>query len=404
MPNKYWKTLTIYALLFVLASCGGSSNSGGPDSGDPTPPPSTTVEYIAVDAFPNLQFEQPLALLQAPGDHSRWYIVERRGRVLSFDNDANTSTTDTLIDLRNFVDSGPQEAGMLGMAFHPNFANNGEVFLSYTIDSGGLTSVITRYDTNTGFESPVLSISQDFGNHNGGHLAFGQDGFLYAGFGDGGSGDDPNNRAQDTTNLHGSIIRLDVDSDSPYAIPVDNPFAGNNECMQGFGSAPCAEIYAWGLRNPWRWSIDSTGTLWVGDVGQGRYEEINRVYIGENYGWRIREGAHCNIPASGCDSSGLTDPCYEYAHGDGNGRSVTGGYIYNGQLLDAGEQDGRYIFGDFISGKVWSLNTASLSTNPEMITELLDTGASISSFGIDQAGEIYFLDYSGGKIYRVEID
>ncbi|HEY5623782.1 MAG TPA: PQQ-dependent sugar dehydrogenase [Gammaproteobacteria bacterium] len=348
-----------------------------------------------------MSFDQPLLMLQAPGASSTWYVVERAGVVRAFDNDPAVTESRVFVDLRAIVDSGPGEAGLLGMAFHPDFAVNGRVFLSFTIDGAPLVSRIERFTSNDAgltldpaTRTLVLSIAQDFGNHNGGHLAFGPDGYLYAGFGDGGSGGDPNSRAQTTTSLLGSIIRIDVDGGAPYGIPADNPFAGNAPCPTGFGLAACPEIFAYGLRNPWRWSFDSlTGEICAGDVGQGSFEEIDRIASGNNYGWSIREGANC-FGANSCPTAGLTDPIHEYGRDDG--ASVTGGYVYRGSSLAA--LTGRYVFADFISGRIWSIDAAAQSL---VASELLfDADFNISSFGMSNAGELFVIDY-GGSLYQI---
>mgnify|MGYP001820650689 FL=1 len=390
-------------LMLTLAACGGGG--GGQASQPPptgTPPPTPAPPAVTVEAaFPALSFESPVALLQAPGDDSRWFVVEQAGTVRVFDNDPAADTTAVFADITPLV-SFSGEAGLLGLAFAPDFATSGEVFLSYTGRPGGaLTSVVARYRSLDGGRTldgstaeVLLEVIQDFGNHNGGQIAFGPDGLLYLGLGDGGSGNDPNNRAQDTTNLLGAMLRIDVDSGSPYGIPPDNPFAGNAPCTQGFGGAPCPEIFAWGLRNPWRWSFDrETGRLWAGDVGQSDREEIDVVRRGRNYGWRIREGARChdNVQPD-CDPTGLTDPFWDY--GRSQGRSVTGGYVYRGDEVAA--LVGAYVFGDFVSGRIWAIPTDG--SGPA--AELTASGLLIAAFGEDAAGEIYVVDYRGG-LYRL---
>jgi len=293
--------------------------------------------------------------------------------------------------------------GLLGMAFHPDFANNGEVFLSYT--QAGPVSYVSRFFSLDGgitldssSEQPLIVMPQDFGNHNGGNIAFGPDGFLYIGFGDGGSANDPNNRAQDNSNLLGAMIRIDVDAGVPYGIPPDNPFVGSPLCSQGFGAGQCPEIHAFGLRNPWRWSFDSqNGDLWLGDVGQGAWEEVDIIVAGGNYGWRLREGAHCNPNRNdpNCNSNVLIDPVAEYDHTVG--RSITGGYVYRGNAI--ANLSGSYVYADFGSGRIFRA-FASGQGNFDS-EELLDTGFAISSFAQDDDGELYFLDYGAGGIHRI---
>ena len=289
------------------------------------------------------------------------------------------------------------------MAFHPDFASNGKVFLSYT--NAALESVVSRFTVDaTGNLDPaseeiLLTVQQPFGNHNGGNIIFGPDGFLYVGFGDGGGGGDPEENAQDTSNLLGSIVRIDVDGAGEYTIPGDNPFAGNTECRQGFSSAgniDCPEIFAWGFRNPWRFSFDSeTGELWAGDVGQGSWEEIDRVEMSENYGWDEREGAHCFEPPTVCSTANV-DPVTEYAN-TGDDSSITGGYVYRGSAIP--DLAGFYVFGDFGSGRLRAVPADSeQGVEPE---ELADTGLAIASFAEDAAGELYVIDISNGTLHQV---
>jgi glucose/arabinose dehydrogenase len=384
----------------MLAACGGGSSNdlGG---SNPPPPPPADPEIELEQAFAALPpFDQPLLMLQAPGDATRWYVVERRGVIRSFENDASVSTRGTVIDLTGVVESGPQEAGLLGMAFHPGFAQNGDAFLSFT--RPGLVSYVSRFHSDDGgltldpgSEEVVLTVVQPFNNHNGGNIAFGPDGYLYIGFGDGGSGNDPDDHAQNTSDLLGDMLRIDVDGGSPFAIPPDNPFAGNPACSQGFGLVDCPEIFAWGLRNPWRWSFDAdTGELWAGDVGQDEWEEIDVIELGGNYGWRVREGAHCNIPAN-CSATGLIDPVVEYDHT--LGVSVTGGYVYRGQEM--ADFAGVYFYADFGSGRIWGLFDDG--SGGREARELADTDLSIATFAQDLNGELYVLDFGGGTIFRI---
>jgi len=347
----------------------------------------------------------PTSLVQAPNDASRWFAIEKAGRIVVFDNDTVNAMGASFLDISDLVDSGPNEAGLLGIAFHPDFANNGEVFVSYTAPAAPLISTISRFtsfDNNQTLdpmsEEIILTVIQPFGNHNGGDIAFGPNGFLYAGFGDGGSGGDPNGNGQNTSTLLGSMIRIDVNIAVGYDIPPDNPFAAGQPCLQGSnaGVSSCPEIYAWGFRNPWRFSFDSmTGELWVGDVGQGEWEEVDRVELGENYGWNTREGANCYPPGSSCDSTGLTDPITEYDHG--LGFSITGGYVYRGSAIP--DLVGQYVFGDYGSGRLWAVPSDSpIGTVP---IEVADTSHSISAFGEGVDGELYFFDYGSGTIHQI---
>ena len=398
------KLLAIMMAALLQAACGGGSNGGAiAPSPPPPPPPPVGDPQIAVErAFSQIAFADPVSMVQPPGDNTRWYVVEQAGVVRVFDNDPNVGPAEVaeFIDIRGRVTFGG-ERGLLGMAFHPDYASNGEVYLSYT---GGatLTSFVSRFvvDSSTGALDPasetiVLAVPQEASNHNGGDLAFGPDGYLYVGFGDGGGGGDPNERGQDTTYILGSMVRLDVDSASPYAIPPGNPFATNSNCVNGFGASPCPEIYAWGFRNPWRFSFDSqTGDLWLGDVGQGAWEEVNRVEAGMNYGWDEREGAHCFEPATGCSLNNV-DPITEYANA-GDNVAVTGGYAYRGTAV--ADLTGYYVFGDFGSGRIFGIPADS--AQGVVPAELVDTALNISSFAEDANGELYVLNLNG-NVWRI---
>lgn len=398
------RTVFLAMSLLGLAACGSGDGDGF--TPPPPPPPPVGADIATQRVFTQLlAFNQPLAMIQQPNNDTRWFVVQRGGVIYTFPNDPNVMPADVSVfaNLSGFVNSAPGEAGLLGVAFHPDFINNGEVYVSYTSPSGGLQSRVSRFlsqggnppTLNTVNEAVLLTLQQPFNNHNGGQLAFGPDGFLYVGFGDGGSGGDPNNNAQNTTNLFGTIIRIDVDNGAPYAIPPNNPFAGNDQCLTGSGGDDCAEIFAWGFRNPWRWSFDSlNGNLWVGDVGQNNWEEIDRVELGLNYGWRVREGAHCFNPASGC-ATNFEDPITEYSHALGN--SVTGGYVYRGMAI--ADLVGTYVFGDFGTGRIFGV--AANSAKGVVAEELLDSPHNISSFAEDLDGELYVLDYGNGFIYQI---
>jgi glucose/arabinose dehydrogenase len=348
--------------------------------------------------FPGLTFSAPVALLQAPHDTSRWFVVEQAGTVRVFANQPGVATSSVFVALPGVTSGG--ETGLLGMAFHPRFPANPRVYLSYTTTvAGALQSRISELTTpdggatlDPGSERVLLRVNQPFGNHKGGQVAFGPDGFLYAGFGDGGSGGDPLDNGQTLTTLLGKMLRIDVDGGSPYAIPggaAGNPFAGSATCGgTGSGASSCPEIFAWGFRNPWRWSFDrQTGQLWVGDVGQDAWEEIDVVVRGADYGWRFREGAHCFAPATGCPTAGLVDPVSEYDHSQGS--AVTGGYVYRGSALPG--LVGRYVFGDFGSGRIWMADPSGSRTPIPLAT----TPHAISSFAEGNDGELYVVDYTG---------
>ncbi|HEU4617919.1 MAG TPA: PQQ-dependent sugar dehydrogenase [Gammaproteobacteria bacterium] len=412
-----------FGLVSLLAAChgGGSSRPSAPPPSvagglDARPsnaaclaPPrdAGTGAAIALErAFPDLTFDQPVAMLEAPGDSSRWYLVERPGRVEVFANDPSTRTASTFIDLRSRVDASG-EGGLLGFAFDPDYAANGRVFMSWTETGAPLVSVIGSFTATAdgaaldpSSEQTVLRLNQPFTNHNGGNVAFGPDGLLYIGFGDGGSGGDPFGYAQNTKNFLGAMLRLDVRAASPYAIPSDNPFAGNPMCPAdpNGSTTDCPEIYAWGFRNPWRWSFDpSTGELWVGDVGQNAWEEVDRVERGGNYGWDCMEGTHpYSDPAPSCAAAtGLIPPVAEYSHSEGN--SITGGYVYRGTAVPG--LVGSYLFADYGSGRIWRL--AGDGTGGRMPEELLDTAHSIASFAEGGDGELYVLDIADGGVYKI---
>ena len=393
--------LHLFLVTLTLQACGdaGTEPNALPPVPPPQPPPPLSV--VIEPVFTQLSFSSPVAMMQSPGDDTRWYVVEQRGIVRVFDHDVNVASSSVYLDIDSRVDSSANEAGLLGMAFHPDFQNNGQVFLSYT-RGGPLTSVVSRFtvDPNSGLPDPasefiVLTVPQPFGNHNGGNLAFGPGGNLYIGFGDGGGGGDPEENGQDTHNILGAIVRVDVDGAPPYAIPIDNPFATNSQCMAGFGTMDCPEIYAWGLRNPWRFSFDlQNGDLWVADVGQGSWEEVDRVGLGLNYGWDEREGAHCFEPANGCSLNNV-DPITEYDHSVG--QSITGGYVYRGSRIPA--LQGIYIFGDFVSGRIWGIPADS--EQGVVADELMHTSLGISSFAQSPDGEIYVIDYGAGEIHQI---
>ena len=367
-----------------------------------------SVEIELVRVFGSLNFAQPLAMLQAPGDSSRWFVLEKTGRVRIFDADSSTTSfLPDFIDLAAITNlNTSSEGGLLGMAFHPDYQANGEVFLSWT-EGTPMISVVARFDVNAGGQTldagtrqDLIRLEQDFSNHNGGNIAFGPDGYLYIGFGDGGSGGDPLGRAQETRNLLGAMLRIDVDGAVPYAIPGDNPFAGNAICPADPDVLidDCPEIFAWGLRNPWRFSFDSsTGDLWLGDVGQGAWEEIDLIERGGNYGWNCREGASDFIsPAPSCGlATGLIDPVHDYPRSDGV--SVTGGYVYRGTGIPV--LVGSYLFADYGSGRLWRLVDDGAGGLTDEL--LIETGLAVSSFGRGNDGELYVVDIAGGGLHRI---
>jgi uncharacterized repeat protein (TIGR03806 family) len=410
------------ATILLLAACSGGSSGdseppppvspGGGLDERPTnttciapPRPGTTTSVRLTRRFPALSFTSPVLALQAPADATRWFVVERGGRVLTFASSDDTTVATTFLDITPRVTSGG-ERGLLGMAFDPQFATNGLAYLNYTRGGAALQTVISRFASVDGgltldpnSEEILLTIDQPYSNHNGGNLSFGPDGLLYAGMGDGGSAGDPQDNAQNPARLLGKMLRIDVSGATGYAVPDDNIYADQPPCATGTGATACPEIYALGFRNPWRFSFDrDTGELWLGDVGQGDWEEIDRVVAGGNYGWRFREGAHCFEPATGCpttrDGTPLIDPVAEY--GRDLGASVTGGYVYRGAANPG--LIGRYVFGDYVSGQLFAHDPGSDSLGPAVLGE---TGLLIASFAEDAAGELYVVDFDG-SLYRME--
>jgi glucose/arabinose dehydrogenase len=342
-------------------------------------------------------FASPILLTNAGDGSHRIFIVEQAGRVRTL---AGGPAGTPFLDVSSLVLSGG-ERGLLGLAFHPSFETNGKLYVNYTRKGDGAT-VIEEYrvtgDPNnvdeTATRRPILAIAQPYANHNGGHLAFGRDGFLYIGMGDGGSGGDPQDRAQNINAYHGKMLRIDVNGTSTgkaYRVPSTNPYVGKNGLD---------EAWAIGLRNPWRWSFDRiTGDLWIADVGQSSWEEVNRSTAssgagkGKNYGWDDMEGRHCFEPKTGCATAGRILPLVEFAHsvsGDDN-CSVTGGYVYHG--LRYPKLTGGYFYGDFCSGRIWTVS--STATAPATGVELLNTSLNIVSFGESERGELYVVAQNG---------
>jgi len=365
--------------------------------------PLLSILFLVPALAQDIAFEQFATGLQSPvaithaGD-SRLFVVQQGGTIVIHDGTRVLPTP--FLDIRSLVLSGG-ERGLLGLAFHPRYAENGFFYVNYTETSGPGTTVIARYQvspTDPNRANPqsakvLLRVSQPFANHNGGQLQFGPDGYLYIGLGDGGSGGDPGNRAQDPATHLGKMLRIDVDNGDPYAVPGSNPFLGR----PGYFVA----IWALGLRNPWRFSFDRvTGDLWIADVGQGLWEEINfqpaTSIGGENYGWKKMEGTHCFSPSSGCNDGTLVLPVIEYGH-TGGACSVTGGYVYRGARYPL--LHGTYLYGDFCNGVVWG---ATRSSSGAVSTRVLaDTSFSISTFGEDVNGEVYVADYDTGRIYHI---
>ncbi|MFN8492802.1 MAG: PQQ-dependent sugar dehydrogenase [Caldilineaceae bacterium] len=349
--------------------------------------------------FSNLK--QPTFVTNAGDGSGRFFVLERVGRIHVY-ADPNTDGQ-TFLDIADRVGTAGAEQGLLGLAFPPNFRTTGYFFINYTNKDGD--TVIARYKVsddpnraNRDSEFVVLFLDQPAPNHNGGMLAFGPDGYLWIGVGDGGGANDTFHNGQNFGTLFASILRLDVTSDPtvPYRIPANNPWVGTTAQAQGTR----AELWAKGLRNPWRFSFDRrTNDLWIGDVGQDQYEEIDYVPAqqvrqgGLNFGWPILEGNHC-LDATPCPAVS-TPPLVDYIH-VGNGCSVTGGYVYRGRAFS--EWNGIYFFADFCSGNIWSYVRAA---GNNQLTLVLPHAAAISSFGEDEAGELYITDFGGGVVYRL---
>ncbi len=410
------KRLFLILILPILAACGGglaesvsvtntplaalatpTLDSPPQAESQPQPLATSTQPPIYANSFPNAAgYEwQPIIAsglsrpvdVQAANDGSgRLFIVEKQGDIRVYENEKLLDAP--FLDITDRVNMGGNEMGLLGLAFHPNYENNGFFYVNYT-GTGGNTR-ISRFQASGNFADPasetvLLVIEQPYENHNGGALAFGLDGYLYAGLGDGGAGGDPHKNAQNTQSLLGKILRLDVNNGDPYAIPSGNPFG--------------TEVWAYGLRNPWRISFDRvTGDLWIGDVGQNQWEEIDYLPVswgsGANFGWSVMEGNHAYDSEP---QSGMLLPAMEYSHAEG-GCSVTGGYVYRGTIS---AWNGVYLYGDYCSGKVWALILVNGQWQSQVMFE---TGGTITSFGQDEAGEIYLASDSGSLYKLISTD
>jgi glucose/arabinose dehydrogenase len=376
-------------LCALMAACNGSDEVGG---GGASPPPATSnsLRLQTVTAV----LSSPVFLTAPTGDVGRLFIVEQGGLIRILNSLDGTPRATPFLDVAGLIVTGGEQ-GLLGMAFDPNYAGNGRFYIYYTNTAGDI--VIARYGVssnpdiaNAGAQAILKTIAHPTNeNHNGGMLAFGPDGCLYAGIGDGGGSGDPNGNAQNTNSLLGKILRLDPETGS--ACGTDNPFAN------GTGGAP--EVWSFGLRNPWRFSFDrSTGVLYIGDVGQDQREEVDAVVgpnagQGVNFGWNIMEGFACFNPPSGCNSSGLTPPILDYSH-DAGACSVTGGYVYRGTLNPA--VNGSYFYADYCAGFVRSFQLQGGRPSSQNTWPLLSPGGQITSFGEDARGELYILTQTGG--------
>jgi len=341
-------------------------------------------------------FNGPLFLTHAGDGSGRIFVVEKGGQIQILRNGQKGDKP--FLDIKAVVNSASSERGLLGLAFHPNYKTNGFFFVYYTDSTGDLN--IVRYSVSSDPDvavptsaKSILKIEHSrYSNHNGGMLAFGPDGFLYIGPGDGGGGGDPQRNGQNTKALLGKILRINVDNGDPYGIPQDNPFAD--------GAQGRPEVWAYGLRNPWRFSFDrQTGDLYIADVGQNAYEEVNVEKAGSkgglNYGWNIMEGTHCYPASANCSKDGLVLPVFEYSHSQGI--SVTGGYVYRGQKFP--KLQGYYFFADYGSGRIWA--TKADSSGAYQTVEALASGQTVSSFGEDEAGEVYITNLATGEIFQL---
>ena len=430
MNARRWRSLALASLLAaVLAlACDGSPPANDEPPAPPDAAPATTtsptpaataatvaaaapVETVAaeppaialVPAFPGLpELERPVTLLEAPG-HALFLIALQEGRVLAVPRDGPWENPRTVHDQRErTLRAGEQ--GLLSIALDPDFARNGYVYAYYSVRGGPAATRVARFATggqgasfafDDASELTVLEIAQPFSNHNGGTILFGPDGMLYLGVGDGGAGGDPYGHGQNPGTLLGTVVRIDVrgaTADAPYAIPPDNPFRDRGDARP--------EVWAYGLRNPWRMSFDrETGLLWAGDVGQAVVEEIDVVSGRGNYGWNVAEGTRCFAPSEGCDRAGLVPPVYEYGRADGC--SVTGGYVYRGAAMPA--LRGWYLFSDYCAGGIRAIPAGPAAAGEAVRAVALwqDGPGEVVSFAEDAAGELYVLSFRGQRIYRI---
>lgn len=385
--SRNLSTFTCVTLLAVISACSDGDDYYG---GASTATSSSSSSSSASARFPAIDlngvasgFTQPLQITHAGDGSGRLFVVQRNGRIMTVKNSAVSDQP--FLDVSDRITTDGGEQGLLGLAFPPDYAEKRYFYINYTNLDGD--TVVSRLASDGGDENTLLTVRQPYANHNGGQIAFGPDGYLYVALGDGGDGGDPHGNGQNRDTMLGSILRIDVESvGSQYAIPEDNPF---NDA-----------VWAYGLRNPWRFSFDSaTGDLFIADVGGGMYEEINFQPAdsqgGENYGWNIMEGTEC-FGSLSCDQSGLVLPVAGYDHQEGD-CSVTGGYVYRGRQYD--DMQGLYIYGDYCSGKIWGLR----EINGDWETRLLrDTDLRISSFGRDQSGNLYLTGYAAGTVYKID--
>ncbi|MFN8618058.1 MAG: PQQ-dependent sugar dehydrogenase [Dehalococcoidia bacterium] len=390
----------VLALPVVIIPGLACDGSGRPD---PTPGPAATPTATPVPAEGSFTatrvatgFTRPTFVTNASDNSNRLFVLEKPGRIRLIKS--GLLVAQPFLDITAIVGSASNEQGLLGLAFHPDFEKNGRFFVAYTAKDASNTVAEYRVtnpsddvaDANSG--KVLLAVADQYPNHNGGMLAFGRDGYLYISMGDGGSAGDPNGNGQNLNSLLGKLLRIDVNSGSPYGIPADNPFVSKT------GARP--EVWAYGLRNPWRFTFDrQTGDLWIGDVGQDKYEEVDfqpaESKGGENYGWSTMEGTHCYKPQSDCKQDGLTLPVYDYDHGQGC--SVTGGYVYRGKAITP--LVGRYLFVDYCASALQATTRSSDGTFTTAEIGKVPTG--ITAFGEDEAGEVYFTVDNEGAVYKL---
>lgn len=397
-------------VVLVTLACNGSAQRPDLIAATPTVSPSPTATPVPTPdvaaeplrlmrlerVFGGLAFPELLHLTYADDGTRRLFAVTKPGQVFAFE--PGDATAAVFLDIRDRVNDAGSEEGLLGLAFDPDYTKNGYFYVYYS-SAEPRRSVISRFEAGASQDAAdpaseriLLEVAQPFANHNGGHLVFGPDGYLYVGLGDGGSGGDPFGNGQNRGTLLGKILRIDVrrvDEVGSYVVPADNPFVGRS------GARP--EVWAYGLRNPWRFNFDRlTVELWAADVGQNALEEVDIVRKGGNYGWNIMEGSQCfRDPENECNQAGLEPPVAEYGHGDGC--SVTGGYVYRGRRLPS--LYGAYVYGDYCSGKIWALRYDNGRVT-ERLAIVPDGGVAISGFAEDQDGEVYVMDFGGGGIYR----
>jgi glucose/arabinose dehydrogenase len=403
MSRVTWAVLL--ASTIMVASCASDPEASRPPPTATSPAPAVSpspeespflLDQVEISLSPFVSgVESPLFLTHAGDGSGRVFIAEQTGSIRIAEAN-RTLLPDPFLDISDRITAGGEQ-GLLGLAFHPAYADNGRFFVNYTDGNGD--TVVAEYRrrgerrADPASERVLLRIDQPYANHNGGMLAFGPDGFLYIGMGDGGSGGDPHDNGQRLDTLLGKILRIDVDRGKPYAVPGDNPFVNDQ------GRRP--EIWAFGLRNPWRFSFDrESADLFIGDVGQNHLEEIDLLPTGTpagaNLGWRIMEASQC-FESDDCSTDGLVLPIAEYPTAEGC--AVTGGYVYRGSRFPA--LRGGYLYADFCGGQIWGLSANEARSGAANSRLLLQTQLNIASFGEDEEGELYVTDLSGGAVYQV---